>query len=209
MLARRPLLVLALALLLTGCGGSGFTEWSDPGPGEDGVWTGDDDDATGDDWGDGDDDDAADDEQSDDDDAADATDDDDAADVTDDDDDDGGSGAYEGDEPGECIDGADNDLDGWFDCDDVGCFDSPDCLDDGGGDDDDAAGDDDDATPPPGDDDDDDGGGGGGGPGAPAITSVTTLWNGSTNEFEFTIYMSDGDCDLGLPNIYWSVDGVE
>ena len=26
---------------------------------------------------------------------------------------------------------------------------------------------------------------------------------------EFTVYMSDGDCDLGLPTIYWSLGGVE
>ncbi len=74
--------------------------------------------------------------------------------------------------------------------------------DDATDDDDDAT--DDDTTPPPGDDDDDTPA-----PGAPAITSVTSNWNGSTGEFEFTIYMSDGDCDLGLPTIYWSVDGVE
>jgi hypothetical protein len=34
---------------------------------------------------------------------------------------------YEGDEPGECSDGADNDQDGLFDCDDDGCAGSPDC----------------------------------------------------------------------------------
>jgi hypothetical protein len=33
----------------------------------------------------------------------------------------------EGDDPGECSDGADNDLDGYFDCDDNGCWGSPDC----------------------------------------------------------------------------------
>ncbi len=53
---------------------------------------------------------------------------------------------YEGDDPGECSDGADNDRDGYFDCDDQDCDASPDC---GGGDDDDAT-DADDAT----DDDD-------------------------------------------------------
>ena len=46
----------------------------------------------------------------------------------------------EGDEPGECSDGADNDQNGMFDCIDQGCFGSPDCT----GDDDDAQGDDDD-----------------------------------------------------------------
>ena len=34
---------------------------------------------------------------------------------------------YEGDEAGECSDGADNDLDGLFDCNDEGCAGSPDC----------------------------------------------------------------------------------
>lgn len=34
---------------------------------------------------------------------------------------------YEGDEAGECSDGADNDQDGLFDCDDDGCAGSPDC----------------------------------------------------------------------------------
>jgi hypothetical protein len=35
--------------------------------------------------------------------------------------------AYEGDEPGECGDGADNDRNGYFDCADHGCAGSPDC----------------------------------------------------------------------------------
>jgi hypothetical protein len=35
--------------------------------------------------------------------------------------------AYEGDDAGECSDGADNDKDELFDCDDDGCFGSPDC----------------------------------------------------------------------------------
>jgi hypothetical protein len=34
---------------------------------------------------------------------------------------------YEGDDPGECSDGADNDQDGLFDCDDDDCAGSPDC----------------------------------------------------------------------------------
>ena len=36
-------------------------------------------------------------------------------------------GAQEGMEPGECSDGADNDADGDFDCNDVDCFGAPDC----------------------------------------------------------------------------------
>ncbi len=66
---------------------------------------------------------------------------------------------YEGDAPGECADGADNDRDGAYDCDDPDCAESPDCAgddddavdDDDVADDDDAVGDDDDAA---GDDDD-------------------------------------------------------
>ena len=34
---------------------------------------------------------------------------------------------YEGDDAGECSDGADNDMDGYFDCQDNGCWGSPDC----------------------------------------------------------------------------------
>ena len=56
--------------------------------------------------------------------------------------------AFEGDEPGDCTDRADNDRDGLFDCEDDGCAGSPDCA----GDDDDAIDDDDDDAT---DDDDD------------------------------------------------------
>lgn len=38
----------------------------------------------------------------------------------------------EGDQPGECTDGADNDQDGYFDCQDNDCWGSPDCDEDGG-----------------------------------------------------------------------------
>ena len=44
------------------------------------------------------------------------------------DDDDSAPAPYEGDDPGECSDGADNDQDGLFDCDDPGCEGSPDCA---------------------------------------------------------------------------------
>ena len=37
------------------------------------------------------------------------------------------SGTQEGTQPGECRDRADNDANGLFDCDDPGCFLSPDC----------------------------------------------------------------------------------
>lgn len=42
-----------------------------------------------------------------------------------------GCGPVEGDDPGECTDGADNDRDGFFDCDDNDCMGSPVCN--GGG----------------------------------------------------------------------------
>lgn len=59
---------------------------------------------------------------------------------------------YEGDEAGECNDGADNDADGAFDCADSQCAGAPVCAQ--GDDDDDstppaASGDDDDSSPPP------------------------------------------------------------
>ena len=41
---------------------------------------------------------------------------------------------YEGDVAGECTDGADNDRDGWFDCDDNGCWNAPECADRDGAD---------------------------------------------------------------------------
>jgi len=39
-------------------------------------------------------------------------------------------GEHEGDQPGECTDGADNDRDGFFDCDDQDCVFAPDCDED-------------------------------------------------------------------------------
>ncbi len=41
--------------------------------------------------------------------------------------DDTGSVGYEGDQPGECTDGADNDRDGLYDCEDPDCMAAPDC----------------------------------------------------------------------------------
>ena len=69
-----------------------------------------------------------------------------------DDDDDFVPVLYEGDEPGECTDGADNDQDGLFDCNDPGCAGSPDCAGDDDDDDSTVPADDDDSTAP--DDDD-------------------------------------------------------
>jgi hypothetical protein len=58
---------------------------------------------------------------------------------------------FEGDTPGECSDGADNDRDGYYDCDDQECWAAPDCS----GDDDDTANDDDAADDDDAVDDDD------------------------------------------------------
>lgn len=44
-------------------------------------------------------------------------------------DDDDATPNFEGDEPGECDDGADNDQDGAFDCEDEDCWGSTDCED--------------------------------------------------------------------------------
>jgi hypothetical protein len=71
-----------------------------------------------------------------------------------------GEDAKEGATPGECEDGADNDGDGYYDCDDNDCFTAPACRDgvDTGDpiDDDDVDGDNDGFTPNEGDCDDDD-----------------------------------------------------
>gem|GEM_PF-4213779 len=56
----------------------------------------------------------------------------------------------EGYEPGQCSDRADNDGDGFYDCDDSDCTNAPVCQ----GDDDDTLSSDDDDSSPPGDDDD-------------------------------------------------------
>ena len=42
----------------------------------------------------------------------------------------GTNARWEGQYPGECIDGADNDRDGLFDCDDPDCVDAPGCQSD-------------------------------------------------------------------------------
>lgn len=47
---------------------------------------------------------------------------------------DGQDGMLEGTNPGECSDGADNDSDGSYDCDDSDCRGAPDCADSGGDD---------------------------------------------------------------------------
>ena len=60
------------------------------------------------------------------------------------DDDDTVNADIEGDEPGECSDGADNDADGDYDCNDSDCAGAPACQ----GDDDDSAPDDDDSAGP-------------------------------------------------------------
>ena len=132
----RSLLVLFLALGL-------FCTLPACAVGDDDDSSGDDDDSSGDDDA-GDDDDAAgdddaadDDDSSGDDDDDDTSDDDDSADDDDAADDDNDDVAHdpwanEGDDPGECADGADNDLDGDYDCSDSECGSSPACENQGG-----------------------------------------------------------------------------
>ena len=145
---------------------------------------------------------------------------------------------YEGDQPGECSDGADNDQDGFFDCNDPDCIGSPECSpgddddstvsdddDSATGDDDDdsKASDDDDDDSTPGDDDDDDDSTPGDddddsmsgddddsvSPVNPVITSLSGGWNTASGEMEFTMVLTDPDCDLGSPTLFWMVDAVE
>jgi hypothetical protein len=122
---------------------------------------------------------------------------------------------YEGDEPGECNDGADNDQDGLFDCADPGCSGAPDCVgdddddttaddddttaddDDSTADDDDATADDDDATA-----DDDDAAS----PNDPVISSLSGGWDSSAALMEFSMNVTDPDCDLGSPTLHWMLD---
>ena len=114
----------------------------------------------------------------------------------------------EGNEPGECSDGADNDSDSYFDCNDSDCYGAPDCL--NGGDDDDAAddddatddddaADDDDAT----DDDDDTTDGF-----TPYISDITYEYVSSATKFIFSLEAHDPDSNFGIPLLLWSVDGV-
>jgi hypothetical protein len=179
MLSRMPLavfLLLTLSLGLMGACSTGF-ETRDSRRGDDDSAADDDDDTVPSDDDDtvpSDDDDTV---PSDDDDTAPSDDDDTAPD-------------YEGDDPGECSDGADNDQDGLFDCDDPNCSGSPDC-----------AGDDDDASPPA---------------GAPEITNVTYVWHPNLTPsppldypyFEFSIDILDHpSCDLTPVILWWSYSG--
>ncbi len=95
----------------------------------------------------------------------------------------------EGDNAGECSDGADNDEDGLFDCNDPDCFGSPDCA----GDDDSSPGDDDDTTAAS---------------GVPEITGVTYVWIPADQTFEFSLAIIDLDCDLTPVTLYWSMNGT-
>ena len=98
-------------------------------------------------------------------------------------DDDDATDTFEGDEPGECADGIDNDGDFLTDCDDPTCNLTPEC---GGGDDDDAT-----ADPS----------------GIPTITGIITSWLPATNQLQFDISMVDADCNLGDPILNWSFNG--
>ena len=142
---------------------------------------------------------------------------------------------HEGDHPGECSDGADNDQDGFFDCNDPDCAASPDCHpgddddstvsddddsavgdddDDSetGGDDDDSVTGDDDDDSVTGDDDDDSMTGDDDDSVSsvnPVITSLSGGWDTASAEMEFTMLLSDPNCDLGSPTLYWMVDSAE
>ena len=130
-------------------------------------------------------------------------------------DDDDASQLFEGDEPGECDDGADNDQDGLFDCDDPDCAGAPVCDegDDDTGDDDtgdDDTGDDDTGDDDTGDDDTgDDDDTTSADPGQPVITSLLGTWDSSEARFDFEIYVQDSYCDLGQPTVRWFLDGFE
>ena len=93
-------------------------------------------------------------------------------------DDDDSQDNFEGDQPGECADGADNDQDGLFDCDDPNCAGSPDCA----GDDDSSPND-----------------------GSPIITNVTYVWIPGTSTFEFSIQIEDYDCDLTPVTLFYAI----
>jgi len=126
-----------------------------------------------------------------------------------------GNTVVEGQNPGDCQDGADNDMDGLFDCDDDTCAGSPDCAsgdddtsgggdDDtsGGGDDDTSGSGDDDTSGGPGDDDtsggpgDDDSHGGGGSESGQDCqpTSCPNCEDGLDNDGDGTIDCEDTDC---------------
>jgi hypothetical protein len=124
----------------------------------------------------------------------------------------------EGNTPGECTDGADNDADGYFDCQDSDCYGSPDCVgDDDAGDDD--GGDDDGGDDDGGDDDTVDC------DNLPAAPISYTVMNGpvATEDFAFddqgnmigsdwggTIFKSpyQGQPQLFLPNAGQFVSGL-
>jgi hypothetical protein len=125
----------------------------------------------------------------------------------------------EGNQPGECSDGADNDSDSYFDCNDSDCYGAPNCLgegddddaadDDDASDDDDAAddddgSDDDDATDDDDASDDDDTSDGV----TPYISSVTYVYDSSVPKLVFTLEAHDPDAAFGVPLLLWSVDGA-
>ena len=114
----------------------------------------------------------------------------------------------EGDQPGECSDGEDNDADGLLDCTDPSCWNSTECGgdDDTGGDDDDTGSGDDDT----GSGDDDTGSGDDdtapfGDP--PVITNVTDTWLAAAQAFEFVLSIEDPDCNLSPMSVYSTVSG--
>lgn len=130
----------------------------------------------------------------------------------------------EGNTPGECEDGADNDSDGYFDCGDNDCFGAPYCTGAGDDDDDNDVTDDDTADDDTADDDtsdddtadddttdddtaDDDTTPDGDGV-TPVITEVTYTYAAASSAFTFSVEAHDPDANFGVPLLLWSVDGV-
>ena len=120
----------------------------------------------------------------------------------------------EGNEPGECSDGADNDSDRYFDCEDIDCWGAPACDesdDDDASDDDDTSPDDDDDDVAPDDDDatdDDDDSTPANDGVTPYITLITYVYVPGEAKFTFSVSATDPDNNFGVPLLLWSVDTV-
>jgi len=107
----------------------------------------------------------------------------------------------EGDEPGECSDGADNDEDGDFDCDDIDCINAPDC--EGGGGSDSGGG----GSSDSGGGSSDSGGGDNSPPGAPGVDTSPSC---ADSDEDVTCILSaesmDPDGDAVSYSYAWSAD---
>jgi len=112
--------------------------------------------------------------------------------------------AIEGQNVGECTDGADNDEDGLFDCVDPDCIPAPACAGDDDDDDDDTIAPGDDDTNPPGDDDTDHGDDDSAGPGDDDSAGPGDDDSAGSGDDDDTAnpgeYQNPGDCSDGLDN---------